>query len=183
MSTTLQKRRTGQCGSDMAQTVRYLLSALGDGLDCGHFVTTTANPALSWVVVDAHPTRRTPLPMFDIVISGFITPALAQTPAPSVGGSPIDTFPFVLLAVMLIVFFLVIRPQQKRQKEFQEMITKVRRGDTVVTAGGFVGRVSKVAEGSDEVEVELNETMKVRVLRSTLLSVKSKTEPVKADSN
>lgn len=106
----------------------------------------------------------------------FISPAYAQAPT---GGSPLDTFPIVLLMVMAIVFFLVIRPQQKRAKEFQDMLGKVRRGDTVVTAGGFVGRVSKVTEGSDEVEVELNETMKVRVLKSTLLSVKSKTEPVK----
>lgn len=106
----------------------------------------------------------------------LITPAYAQAPA---GGSPIDTFPFVLLAVMAIVFFLVIRPQQKRQKEFQDMIAKVRRGDTVVTANGFIGKVSKVTEGSDEIEVELNETMKVRVLRSTLLSVRAKNEPVK----
>lgn len=108
----------------------------------------------------------------------FIEPAFAQT-APTGGGTPLDTFPFVLLLVMAIVFFLVIRPQQKRAKEYQEMITKVRRGDTVVTAGGFVGRVSKVTEGSDEIEVELNDTMKVRVLKTTLISVKSKNEPVK----
>lgn len=106
----------------------------------------------------------------------FITPAHAQAAG---GGSPLDTFPIVLLAVMAIVFFLVIRPQQQRAKQFQESLAKVRRGDTVVTAGGFVGRVSKVTDGSDEIEVELNETMKVRVLKSTLISVKSKTEPVK----
>jgi preprotein translocase subunit YajC len=107
----------------------------------------------------------------------FITPAFAQA-APA-GGSPLDTFPFVLLLVMAIVFFLVIRPQQKRAKEFQDMIAKVRRGDTVVTAGGFVATVSKVTEGSDEIEVQLNDTMKVRVLKTTLISVKSKNEPVK----
>jgi preprotein translocase subunit YajC len=109
----------------------------------------------------------------------FISPAFAQAPA---GGSPLDTFPFVLLMVMAIVFFLVIRPQQKKAKEFQEMVAKVRRGDTVVTAGGFVGRVSKVTEGTDEIEIELNETMKVRVLKTTLISVRSKTEPVKEAS-
>jgi preprotein translocase subunit YajC len=85
-------------------------------------------------------------------------------------------------AVLGIVFFLVIRPQQQKAKEFAAMMDKVRRGDTVVTAGGFVARVSKVTEGSDEIEVELSDTMKVRVLKSTLMSVRSKTEPVKAVS-
>jgi preprotein translocase subunit YajC len=105
----------------------------------------------------------------------FTTPAFAQ----SAGGSPMDTFPLVMLMVLGIVFFLVIRPQQQKAKEFAAMIDKVRRGDTVVTAGGFVARVSKVDEGSDEIEVQLTDTMKVRVLKSTLLSVRSKNEPVK----
>jgi preprotein translocase subunit YajC len=107
----------------------------------------------------------------------FTTPAFAQTLG--TGGGPMDTFPLVMLMVLGIVFFLVIRPQQQKAKEFASMIDKVRRGDTVVTAGGFVGRVSKVTEGSDDVEVELNEQMKVRVLKSTLLSVRAKNEPVK----
>ncbi len=106
----------------------------------------------------------------------LITPAYAQAAA---GASPMDTFPLVLLAVMAIVFFLVIRPQQQRAKEFQEMIAKVRRGDSVVMSNGFIGRVSKVTDGSDEIEVELTDQMKVRVLRSTLLSVRAKNEPVK----
>jgi preprotein translocase subunit YajC len=106
----------------------------------------------------------------------FTTPAFAQT----VGGSPMDTFPLVMLMVLGIVFFLVIRPQQQKAKEFAAMIENIRRGDTVVMASGFVGRVSKVTEGSDEIEVELNEQMKVRVLKSTLLSVRAKNEPVKA---
>ena len=105
----------------------------------------------------------------------FTTPAFAQ----AAGGSAMDTFPFVMLLVLGIVFFMVIRPQQQRDKEFKAMVEKVRRGDTVVTAGGFVARVSKVTEGSDEIEVELADTLKVRVLRSTLVSVRSKNEPVK----
>lgn len=85
--------------------------------------------------------------------------------------------PMVLM--MLIFYFLVIRPQSQRTKKHREMIDKVRRGDTVVTAGGFVGRVIRVADNSDEVEVELSEQMKVRVLKGTLLDVRSKGEPVK----
>lgn len=106
----------------------------------------------------------------------FTTPAYAQAAG---SGGPMDTFPLVMLMVLGIVFFLVIRPQQQKAKEYTAMLEKIRRGDTVVTGGGFVARVSKVTEGSDEIEVELNETMKVRVLKSTLLSVRSKNEPVK----
>lgn len=107
----------------------------------------------------------------------FTTPAFAQAAGSS--GSAMDTFPLVMLMVLGIVFFLVIRPQQQKAKEFTTMVEKIRRGDTVVTAGGFVARVSKVTEGSDEIEVELSDTMKVRVLKSTLLSVRAKNEPVK----
>lgn len=107
----------------------------------------------------------------------FTTPAFAQATGSS--GGPMDTFPFVMLIVLAIVFFMVIRPQQQKAKEYAAMMDKIRRGDTVITAGGFVARVSKVTEGSDEIEVELTETMKVRVLKSTLLSVRSKNEPVK----
>lgn len=88
----------------------------------------------------------------------------------------------VLLPMLLMVaifYFLLIRPQQQRAKEHKEMISKVRRGDTVVTSGGFVGRVTKVPDNTDEVEVELNEQMKIRVVKSTLMDVRSKGEPVK----
>jgi preprotein translocase subunit YajC len=112
----------------------------------------------------------------------FLAASPASAQVPGMGSGPMDTFPLVMLAVLGIVFFLVIRPQQQKAKEFAAMMDKVRRGDTVVTAGGFVARVSKVTEGSDEIEVELSDTMKVRVLKSTLMSVRSKTEPVKAVS-
>jgi preprotein translocase subunit YajC len=59
------------------------------------------------------------------------------------------------------------------------MIDKVRRGDTVVTSGGFIGKVSRVPDNSDEIEVDLSDTFKVRVLKSTLMDVRSKGEPVK----
>jgi preprotein translocase subunit YajC len=64
-------------------------------------------------------------------------------------------------------------------KEHREMVEKIRRGDTVVTSGGFIARVTKVPDNSDEVEVELTEGMKVRVLKTTLIDVRSKGEPVK----
>ena len=84
-----------------------------------------------------------------------------------------------MLLMVVIFYFLLIRPQQQRAKEHREMISKVRRGDTVVTSGGFVGKVTKVPDGTDEIEVELSDQMKVRVVRSTLMEVRSKGEPVK----
>jgi len=84
-----------------------------------------------------------------------------------------------MLAMVAIFYFLLMRPQQQRAREHQDLISRVRRGDTVVTSGGFVGRVTKVPDSSDEVEVELSEQMRVRVLKSTLMDVRSKGEPVK----
>jgi preprotein translocase subunit YajC len=93
-----------------------------------------------------------------------------------------DPFGGILIPMLLMVvifYFLLIRPQSQRQKQHREMIDKVRRGDTVVTSGGFIGKVSRVPDNSDEIEVDLSDTFKVRVLKSTLLDVRSKGEPVK----
>jgi preprotein translocase subunit YajC len=106
----------------------------------------------------------------------FISPAYAQT------GSASDPFTGLLvpmLVMILIFYFLVIRPQQQRTKSHRELIEKVRRGDTVITSGGFVGKVTKASDTSDEIEVELNDSMRVRVLKSTLMDVRAKGEPVK----
>jgi len=107
-----------------------------------------------------------------------ITPAFAQTAAPAGGADMfIQLVPFVLIFV--IMYVLIIRPQQKRQKEHQEMIKNVRRGDTIVTTGGLIGRVSKVVDDG-ELEVEIADGVKVRVARGMLAEVRSKGEPVKA---
>lgn len=106
----------------------------------------------------------------------FITPAYAQT---SGGSDPFTGLLIPMLAMILIFYFLVIRPQQQRSKQHRETVNKVRRGDTVVTSGGFVGKVTKAADNSDEIEVELSDAMRVRVLKATLMDVRSKGEPVK----
>jgi preprotein translocase subunit YajC len=110
----------------------------------------------------------------------FITPAYAQ--APGGASDPFLGLLFPMLLMVMIFYFLVLRPQQQRQKAHQEMISKVRRGDTVITSGGFVGKVTKVTDNSDEIEVELSDTLRVRVVRSTLIDVRSKGEPVKETS-
>ncbi len=103
----------------------------------------------------------------------LITPAYAQGAA---GGSDffIQIMPFLLIFV--IMYFLIIRPQQKRLKDHREMVAALRRGDTVVTGGGLIGKVTKVDE--NELQVELTQGMKVKVVRSTITEVRSKTQPV-----
>ena len=86
--------------------------------------------------------------------------------------------PFILIFV--IMWFLIIRPQQRRVKAHQEMIKNVRRGDTVVTSGGIIGKVTKVTEDSADIEVEIAEGVKVKVARAMISDVRSKSEPVKA---
>ena len=81
-----------------------------------------------------------------------------------------------LILIFAIMYFLLIRPQQKKMKEHQKMVEGLRRGDMVVTQGGIIGKVVKVKE-NNELEVELSEGVKVRVVQSTVAQVLSKTEP------
>jgi len=81
-----------------------------------------------------------------------------------------------LIAIFAIMYFLMIRPQQKKAKEHRAMIEAVRRGDEVITAGGLMGKVAKVREDGT-LEVEIAEGVKVRVQKGTLANVVSKTEP------
>lgn len=83
-----------------------------------------------------------------------------------------------LILIFAIMYFLLIRPQQKKLKEHTGMVEALRRGDQVVTQGGLIGKVSKVKE-DNEIEVELGEGVKVRVVKSTIAQVLSKTEPAK----
>jgi len=84
-----------------------------------------------------------------------------------------------LILVFGIMYFLLIRPQQKKLKEHQQMVAALRRGDQVVTQGGLIGKVTKVKD-DNEVEVEIASGVSVRVVRSSIATVTSKTEPAKA---
>lgn len=107
----------------------------------------------------------------------FATPAFAQTAGDAGGmGGIAGIIPFVLMFV--IFYFLLIRPQQRRMKEHRNMVENLRRGDQVVTAGGVLGKVTKVGE-SDEIEVQIAEGVKIKVVKSTISQVVSKTEPAK----
>jgi preprotein translocase subunit YajC len=94
-------------------------------------------------------------------------------------GSMLAQLPFIL-ALFAIMYFLLIRPQQKKLKDHQAMVSALRRGDMVVTAGGILGKVTKVKDDGNEVEVEIATGVNVRVLKSTITTVISKTEPAKA---
>lgn len=85
-----------------------------------------------------------------------------------------------LLMVFAIMYFLIIRPQQQRVKQHQAMIDAVKRGDTVVTSGGIIGRVMKVKDDG-ELLVEIADNVQVRVLKTTLSEVRSKGQPEPAN--
>ena len=102
----------------------------------------------------------------------FATPAYAQAAG---GGSAFASF-IPLILIFAIMYFLLIRPQQKKVKEHAKMVEALRRGDHVVTAGGLIGKVAKVKE-DNEIDIEIAQGVKVRVVRSTVSQVLSKTEP------
>ena len=81
-----------------------------------------------------------------------------------------------LILIFAIMYFLLIRPQQRKLKDHKKMVESLRRGDMIVTQGGIIGKVTKVKE-DNELEVELSEGVKVRVVQSTVAQVLSKTEP------
>ena len=88
----------------------------------------------------------------------------------------LGTFMFPLL-IIGIFYMLVFRPQQKKMKEHQNMVSSLAKGDEVVTAGGLIGKVTKVKAESNEVEVELAKDVRVTVVQATIADVRSKTRP------
>ncbi|MCP5072559.1 MAG: preprotein translocase subunit YajC [Rhodobacteraceae bacterium] len=103
----------------------------------------------------------------------FASPAYAQATGGGLGSLG-GILPLIM--IFAIMYFLMIRPQQKKMKEHKAMVGGLRKGDQVVTAGGLIGKVTKVKEGN-EVEVELAQGVKVRVVQSTIGEVLNKTEP------
>ena len=115
----------------------------------------------------------------------LITPAYVQSNPLSglfggdSGGMVTSLLPLILIVV--IMYFLVLRPQQQKVKQHQAMVRALRRGDTVVTNGGLVGKVTKVVD-DDQIEVEISDGVRVRQMRSMVSDVRAKGEPVKDDS-
>ena len=82
-----------------------------------------------------------------------------------------------IILIFVIFYFFLIRPQQKKAKEHKNMVDALRRGDQVLTQGGIYGKVTKVKEGEEDIEVEVAKDVRIRVLRSAVGQVISKTEP------
>lgn len=104
----------------------------------------------------------------------LISTAVAQPagPATAPARNPfIELVPLILIFV--IFYFLMIRPQMQARKKHLAMVNAVKKGDEVVTAGGIVGKVSKVTEGSNEIQVEIADKVQVKVLKQTLSEVRT----------
>jgi preprotein translocase subunit YajC len=108
----------------------------------------------------------------------FITPAWAQNAAPGPLDMLVQIFPFIVFGAIL--YFMVFRPQQQREKARRGRIAAVRRGDTVVTTSGIVGKIRSVSDTEDEVMLEIAKGVEIKVIRSMLADVQSKTEPAPA---
>lgn len=110
----------------------------------------------------------------------FVTAALAQeagAAAPSLGAGDLLVQFAPILLLVVIFWFLIFRPQQKRMKAHQAMLSSITRGDTVVTTGGIVGKVTKAVDGED-LEVQIAEGVRIRVVRGMISDVRSKSQPV-----
>ena len=111
----------------------------------------------------------------------FISPAYAQAAGGFGSTDMLMQFFAPLVLVFGIMYFLVVRPQQRRAAEHKAMLRNVRRGDIVVSNGGLIGRVTKVVD-DNELEAEIADGVRVRLLRSMIAEVRAKGEPVKADA-
>ena len=105
-------------------------------------------------------------------------PALAQA-APSAAGPSIMSQVLLFLPLILIFYFLLIRPQQQRAKKHKALIEGIKKGDTIVTSGGLVGKVTK--PGDDEITVELADGVRVQIIKQMVIDVRGKNQPVAAN--
>ena len=108
----------------------------------------------------------------------FVTPAYAQAAAPAAGAAFAPFIPLIL--IFAIMYFLMIRPQQKRARLHREMVAALKKGDHIITQGGIIGKVATVRD--DEIEVEIASGVRVRVVRGTVAQVVNRTEPVAANT-
>jgi len=117
-----------------------------------------------------------------LVFSGLV---LLVSAAPAFAAAPVSAGPGLIsqllffLPLILIFYFLLIRPQQQRAKKHAEMVANIKRGDTVVTSGGLIGKVNKVNDA--ELSVDLAENVRVRIVKSMVIEVRQKADPVPAN--
>jgi len=109
----------------------------------------------------------------------FFSPAYAQAADAAAPNPLLQLAPLVFIFV--IFYFLLIRPQMNARKKHMAMVSNVRRNDVVVTAGGIVGKVTKVLD-DNEVMVDIGDKVTVKIVKSTLSDVRTKPEPAANDS-
>jgi preprotein translocase subunit YajC len=107
----------------------------------------------------------------------LITEAFAQTAGGGGGATSLLVQFMPIILIFVIMYFLILRPQQQKARQHREMVANLRRGDTVITNGGLIGKVAKVDE--NELQVELAEGVRVRIMRGMVAEVRAKGEPVK----
>ena len=122
---------------------------------------------------------RDKLVMAGVFAALIAAPALAQAAPPVAAGPSLITQLLFFLPLILIFYFLLIRPQQQRAKKHAEMVANIKRGDTVVTSGGLIGKVNKVNDA--ELSVDLAENVRVRIIKAMVIEVRNKAEPVPAN--
>ena len=110
----------------------------------------------------------------------FVTPAYAQAAAPAAGGAAAFAQFVPLILVFVLMYFLIMRPQQKKMRQHREMIGALKKGDNVITQGGILGKV--VAVRDEEVEVEIAQGVRIRVVRATIAQVVNRAAPAAANS-
>lgn len=109
----------------------------------------------------------------------LISTAYAQAAGGADGGAAMLMQFAPLVLIVVVFYFLLFRPQQKRAKEHRALLEAVRRGDTVVTMSGLIGKIAKVQDG--EVVLEIAEGVRVRILKNTISEVRAKGQPVGDD--
>lgn len=102
----------------------------------------------------------------------MITPAFAQTAAAGAGPSFMSSL-ILFLPLILIWYFLLIKPQQKKAKQRDQMVAAIRKGDQIITGGGILGKVTKAVENSPEIEVEIADGVRIKLLRSAIGDVRN----------
>jgi preprotein translocase subunit YajC len=101
-------------------------------------------------------------------MNSLIPDAMAQTGAAPASGSPMGMF--IMMGLFVVIFyFLLIRPQQKKQKEHQAMLSKLAAGDEIVTAGGILGRIVEIGDNFITLEIADNVRIKVQRFQVTTL--------------
>ena len=112
----------------------------------------------------------------------FVTPAFAQAAGAAAPAGALDPSGIIVqlapILILVVIFWLLIfRPQQKRAREQKAMLNAITRGDTVVTTGGIIGKVTKAVDGED-LEIEIAQGVKVKLVRGMIADVRSKGTPV-----